>query len=187
MIEILRPPRFVFTSSTSVYAQQTGEWVNEESAAEPKHETGKILREAEKLVRQNHGTVARLAGIYGPGRSALLRKFLSGEARIDGDGSRFLNQVHRDDIANALFFLATLPNEGIFNVTDDEPITQAAAYGWLAAKLARPFPPATEEKIPRKRGASNKRVSNEKLRALGWTPRFPTFQIGMEKSVLLAS
>jgi nucleoside-diphosphate-sugar epimerase len=184
----LQPRIFVYTSSTSVYAQTDGEWVDETSAAEPKHETGRILRETEELVRQNGGVVARLAGIYGPGRSALLRKFLSGEARIECDGSRYINQVHRDDIATALLHLTNAPNEsGIVNVTDDEPQTERECYDWLAAKLQRPLPPSVERAGERKRGASNKRVSNRKLRSLGWEPRFPTFQDGMEKSVLLAS
>jgi nucleoside-diphosphate-sugar epimerase len=182
----LRPRTFLYTSSTSVYAQASGEWVDEESTAEPAHETGRILRQTEELVRQAGGLVARLAGIYGPGRCALLRRLLAGEARIEGDGRRILNQVHRDDIASALFLCATLPNDGIFNVTDDEPIMQRAAYEWLAAKLDRPVPPATATGGLGKRGMSNKRVSNRKLRALGWSPRFSTFPIGMEKSVLPA-
>ena len=105
LLAALRPRTFLYTSSTSVYAQTDGEWVDETSAAEPRHETGRILRETEDLVRQENGLVARLAGIYGPGRSALLRKFLSGEARIEEGGERYLNQAHRDDIAAALFHL----------------------------------------------------------------------------------
>src|SRR5713226_4972550 len=62
----------LFTSSTSVYAQRDGELVTEESAAEPEHEGGKILRETEQLVLNRGGIVARLAGIYGPGRSYLV-------------------------------------------------------------------------------------------------------------------
>ena len=124
--------------------------------------------------------MARLAGIYGPSRSALLRKFRSGEARLDGDGGRFLNQVHRDDIAAALLLLAGLPNAGLVNVVDNEPITQRAAYEWLAAKVGQPMPPTAENPSKRKRGASNKRVSNAKLRSLGWEPRFPNFASGME-------
>ncbi len=187
LLEKLRPSRFIFTSSTSVYVQIDGEWVDEQSLAEPAHETGQILRETEELVRQSGGVVARLAGIYGPGRSAFLRKFLAGEARLEGDGSRFLNQAHRDDIAAALLLLANLPNDGIVNVADDEPLTQRAAYTWLAEKLGRPIPPAADAPEKRKRGASNKRVRNAKLRSLGWQPRFPTFASGMEDSVLPAA
>ena len=84
----------------------------------------------------------------GAGRSALLRKFLTGEARLDGDGSRFLNQVHRGDIAAALVLLADLPNEGIGNVVDDEPITQRATYAWMAARLGRALQAAAEKGIP---------------------------------------
>jgi nucleoside-diphosphate-sugar epimerase len=187
----LQPRRFIYTSSTSVYVQTKGEWVDEESATEPVHETGKILRKTEEFVRQNGGLVARLAGIYGPGRSALLRKFLSGEARIDNGGQRYLNQVHRDDVAAALLHLVATSIErslaaSVVNVTDDQPITQREAYAWLARKLGRPLPAVVARPSERKRGASNKRVSNRKMRSLGWEPKFPTFPIGMERSVLPA-
>ena len=187
LLAALRPRTFLYTSSTSVYAQSDGEWVDEESAAEPAHETGRILRETEEFVRQKGGVVARLAGIYGPGRSALLRKFVSGEAKIEGRGERYLNQAHRDDIAAALVHLATMPPASqIVNVVDNEPRTQKECYQWLARKLERPLPPSVSGRGERKRGASNKRVSNRKLRALGWEARFPTFEIGMENSVLPA-
>jgi len=192
LLAALQPRTFVYTSSTSVYAQTGGEWVDEESPAEPTHETGQILREAEELVRQGGGLVARLAGIYGPGRSALLRKFLSGEARIEAGGERYLNQAHRDDIAAALILLVKLARErqlpaaSIINVADDQPITQRDCYAWLAAKLNRPLPPLVDQPGGRKRGASNKRVSNQKLRALGWQPKYATFEVGMETSVLPA-
>ena len=187
----LQPRRFIYTSSTSVYAQTMGEWVDEESATEPVHETGRILRKAEEFVRQNGGLVARLAGIYGPGRSALLRKFLSGQARIDNDGQRYLNQIHRDDVVAALLHLVTSSiacssAASVVNVADDQPITQREAYAWLARKLDRPLPAVAARPSERKRGPSNKRVSNRRLRGLGWEPKFPTFSIGMERSVLPA-
>jgi nucleoside-diphosphate-sugar epimerase len=178
----------LFTSSTSVYAQTNGQWVIEESPAEPKHEAGKILREAEQLVLDYGGLIARLAGIYGPGRSFLLRKFLSGEAIVNPKTDRFVNQIHRDDAAAALFFLLdqTGWSKGIYNVVDDQPILQSECYRWLAEKLDRPLPAVGSLKSKRKRGESNKRVSNAKLRDLGWTPRYPSFAEAMEKSILPA-
>ena len=184
---------FLFTSSTSVYAQKNGELVTEESAAEPKHETGKILRETEDVVLEHGGIVVRLAGIYGPGRSSLLRKFLAGHAHLDAVTNRFINQVHRDDIASALFFLLNRTIESqkcaaapraIFNIVDDQPILERGCYEWLATRLPRPSPSVATSPLARKRGDSNKRVSNEKLRTLGWKPRYPSFQAGMSESVL---
>ncbi|MDB6148898.1 MAG: dependent epimerase/dehydratase family protein [Chthoniobacter sp.] len=173
--ELLEPARLVFTGSTSVYAQTTGEWVTEESAAEPDRETGKVLRETEELVLATGGAVARLAGIYGPGRSVLLRKFLADEALIEGGGERWINQVHRADIAAALLTLVQSGARGLFNVSDDQPIRQRELYAWLAERFHRPLPPSGPVDSNRKRGWTNKRVSNSRLRALGWAPRYPSF------------
>ncbi len=186
LLERFGKSKLVFTSSTSVYAQTNGEWVTEESAAEPKTETGKILREAEDLVLAKNKVVIRLGGIYGPGRSALLKKFLSGEAIVDPASDRFVNEIHRDDAATAIRLLPKRNDSSgqIYNLVDNEPTLQSECYRWLAAKLNRPPPPAGRSTSKRKRGESNKRVSNAKLRALGWTPRYPNFVAGMEKSVL---
>ena len=176
----------VFTSSSSVYAQTDGSWVTEESETKPTRETGRTLLETENLVLAGGGIVARLAGIYGPGRSALLSKFLSGEATVDPESDRFINQVHRDDIAAALFFLLDRQPQGkqIYNVVDDQPIRQSECYRWLAEKLNGPLPSVGKSTRRYKRGDSNKRVSNAKLRKLGWTPRYPSFADAMEKSIL---
>lgn len=184
----------LFTSSTSVYGQTDGSWVTETSETEPARETSRVLLVAEELVRNGGGIVARLAGIYGPGRSALLRKFLAGEATIDPKKDRFINQVHRDDIAAAFLLLMNqkASASGIYNVVDDQPILQSECYRWLGQRLGRAVPPiarpvlsAVEGSKPgRKRGASNKRVNNAKLRSLGWVPRYSNFAQGMEKSVL---
>jgi nucleoside-diphosphate-sugar epimerase len=182
----------VFTSSTSVYAQTDGEWVTEESAASPSRETGRILRETEELVLARNGIVARLAGIYGPGRSALLRKFLEGRAVIDPASSRFVNQIHRDDIAAALFLLVRQRIEQqtargeIYNVSDHHPLSQRECYQWLSAHLGRPLPPRVDAVSERKRGNTNKRVSSAKLQALGWSPRYPTFEAALTLSILPA-
>jgi nucleoside-diphosphate-sugar epimerase len=130
--------------------------------------------------------VARLAGIYGPGRSFLLRKFLAGEAVLDREDDRLVNQAHRDDIVSALFLLAERRADlgrQIYNVVDDQPILARDAYQWLSAHFRRSLPTG---KIAAawKRGDSNKRVSNKKLRALGWEPRYPNFGVAMTENVL---
>jgi nucleoside-diphosphate-sugar epimerase len=175
LAEVLKPRQLVFTSSTSVYSQIGGEWVTEESPAEPLRETGLILRETEEVVLAHHGTVTRLAGIYGPGRSVLLRKFFAGEAVIEGDGGRWINQAHRDDISAGLFTMVEQNARGIFNMTDNQPLQQGALCEWLAERFARPLPSSGPLQPNRKRGWTNKRVSNAKLRALGWEPRYPSF------------
>jgi nucleoside-diphosphate-sugar epimerase len=178
--------QMLFTGSTSVYAQSDGSWVTEESETKPAREEGRILLETEDLVLGDGGIVARLGGIYGPGRSALLTKFLSGTAMIDPENDRFINQVHRDDIAGALFLLLNRPSlaREIYNVVDDQPILQGGCYRWLAERMNRPGPPIGKAKGQPKRGASNKRVSNAKLRRLGWVPQYRTFAKAMEKSIL---
>ena len=186
LLETFPGSKLLFTSSTSVYAQRDGSWVTEESDAKPMRETSRVLLETERLVLADSGVVARLAGIYGPGRSALLNKFLKGTAIIDPENDRFVNQVHRDDIASALLLLLSREAEGaqIYNVVDDQPILQSECYRWLAQRLNRPLPPIGRSMQERKRGDSNKRVSNAKLRALGWTARYPTFPEAMDKSIL---
>ena len=103
----IKPRQMLITGSTSVYAQTDGSWVDETSEARPDRETGRILLEAEAIALRSGGFVARLSGLYGPGRSVLMRKFLSGEAVIEGDGLRWINQVHRDDAAKAVVHLLT--------------------------------------------------------------------------------
>lgn len=165
----------LFTSSTSVYAQTDGSVVTEESPAIPDRETGRLLLEAENITLAANGIVARLAGIYGPGRSVILKKFLSGEAVIEEDGRRFLNQIHRDDAARAIFHLATSRAAGVFNVSDSTPLSQLACYQALSAMFARPLPPGGPRDLNRKRGWTHKQVSNSKLMGTGWKPGFPSF------------
>jgi nucleoside-diphosphate-sugar epimerase len=185
LLEIFPGSKLLFTSSTSVYAQRDGSWVTEESETKPMRDTSRILLETERVVLASGGIVARLAGIYGPGRSAMLNKFLPGTAIIDAENDRFVNQVHRDDIASALFVLLNQERGGqIYNVVDDQPILQSECYRWLAERLNRPLPPFGRSMQRRKRGDSNKRVSNAKLRRLGWTPQYPTFADAMERSIL---
>jgi nucleoside-diphosphate-sugar epimerase len=165
-----------FTSSTSVYAQTDGSVVTEESPVCPERETGRLLLEAERITLGAAGGVVRLAGIYGPGRSVILKKFLTGGAVIEEDGRRFLNQIHRDDAARAIHHLATAGiRAGVFNVCDSQPLSQRDCYEALSRIFGRPVPPTGPRDLSRKRGWTHKQVSNEKLRAGGWQPEFPSF------------
>jgi nucleoside-diphosphate-sugar epimerase len=185
-IACLNPGRVLFVSSTSVYGQNDGSWVTEESQAEPLSATSQILRQAEDVALGHGGIVARLAGIYGPGRSVLLRKFLDKTAVIEGDGSRHINQIHADDAAGALFHLVAgdLP-AGIYNVADDWPATQLTCYQWLAERLGQPLPPRGAIDVNRKRGVTDKRVSNARLRSLGWTLKYPSLREALERDAEL--
>jgi nucleoside-diphosphate-sugar epimerase len=168
----------LFTSSTSVYAQTDGSVVTEESPAEPDRETGRILLASERITLDAGGTIARIAGIYGPGRSVLLQKFLGGTAILEEDGNRYINQIHRDDAAPAIYHLVASRGggiPGIFNVSDSQPITQADCYAGLASIFGLPLPPTGARDPMRKRGWTHKRVSSAKLVATGWTPSYPRF------------
>lgn len=176
LAEIFPEARLLFTSSTSVYAQTSGEWVCEASPAEPDRDTGRALLEAEALTRATGGCVLRLAGLYGPGRSVLLRRMREGSAVLENGGSRWINQIHRDDAARAILTVvrAGAPGE-TYNVVDDTPATQREVYQWIADFLGRPLPPEGPADLGRKRGWTSKRVSNARLRALGWTPEFSSY------------
>ena len=172
---------FLFVSSTSVYAQADGSSVNELSPAEPERTTGKILRRAEDFVLSQRGTVARLAGLYGPGRCLPLARLLAGDAIIEGEGERTMNSIYRDDAVSGLLFLAKLQPGDIFNVVDSCPSSQLEWFRWVAQRVGKPTPPFGPRDLTRKRAWTNKRVSNAKLRGLGWDPAFPSFREGVER------
>jgi nucleoside-diphosphate-sugar epimerase len=170
--------KLVYTSSSSVYGHKEGQLVTEESESDPDRETGRILLEAERVVRDGGGVVARLAGIYGPGRSVLLSKFLSGEAVIEEDGRRFINQIHRDDAAGAILHLINLqpfPGGEVFNVADSVTMSQLEVYRGMAEIFEMDLPPSGPRDLNRKRGWTHKRVSNAKLRETGWEPVYASF------------
>ena len=180
--------KFIYTSSTSVYGQNDGSLVTESSPAEPDADTAKVLVETEKLLlaaaveRRFPAVVLRVAGIYGPARGHWFKQFLRGAARIEGDGTRWLNMIHRDDLIGVIIAALENGRSGeIYNATDNEPVSQLTFFEWLAAELKRPLPPkvAADAEAWRRRGVTNKRVSNAKLRAeLKYEFQFPDFRAG---------
>jgi nucleoside-diphosphate-sugar epimerase len=185
--------KFVHTSSTSVYGQTDGSTVHEDSPTNPESETAQVLVQTEKVLLDatRNGfpaVILRLAGIYGPNRGYWFKRFLQGDAVLEGDGGRILNMIHRDDAAGALMtgFLKAQAG-GIYNVVDDAPTTQLALFEFLAKKFGRPMPPSlpVDAAAAFKRGSTNKRVCNRRLREeLGYQLKYPSFQEGVGAEVL---
>ena len=182
------PQKFVYTSSTSVYGQTDGSVVKESSATEPASETSRLLVETERLLldaaqqKKFPAVILRVAGIYGPERGHLFLQYLRNEARIAGQGERLLNMIHRDDLVGVILTALRSGRPGeIYNAVDDEPVTQLHFFRWLSETLGKWMPPfATEaENAQRKRGLTQKKVSNRKMKMeLGCRLRYPTFRQG---------
>jgi len=180
------PKKFVYTSSTSVYGQTDSSMVKETSPTEPASETSRLLVEAEKLLLSAApkfpAVVLRVAGIYGPERGHLFLQYLKNEAKIAGQGERLINMIHRDDLTGVI--LAALKNGRpgeVYNAVDDEPVAQIHFFRWLSETLGKWMPPfATEEEsAERKRGLTNKKVQNRRLKMeLGYQFRYPNFRKG---------
>jgi len=180
--------QYIYTSSTSVYAQTDGSRVDETSPTEPKSESSKILVETEQALRGFPAVILRVAGIYGPERGHLFLQYLRNEARIAAQGQRFLNMIHRDDVVNAIIAALKSGRAGqIYNVVDDQPVAQIHFFRWLSETLGKSMPPFATEEEPagRKRGMTHKRVSNRRLKSeLGVQLKYPTFRQGYTAEVL---
>lgn len=176
------PRRLFLTSSTGVYVQTSGEWVDETTPAEPTEFAGIRLLEGERLLLRGPfpATVLRLGGIYGPDRAGLIEKVRRGEI-VGGDESPiYFNRIHRDDAAGALRHLMMLPHpDPLYLGVDHEPATLAVVLDWLAKALGVP-PPRQGESSPLRmpRHGSNKRCRNARLAASGYVFRYPTFRNG---------
>ena len=187
------PKKFIHISSTSVYGQIDGTLVKETSPTEPASDTSKILVETEKLLLEEAAkekfpaVILRAAGIYGEGRGHHFHQFLQNEARLAGKGERNINMIHRDDLVGVIRAALKSGRAGeIYNAVDDEPVTQLHFFRWLAETLGKWMPPfATEaEAGQRKRGLTNKKVSNRKLKMeLGCQFRYPTFRQGYTEEI----
>ncbi len=188
------PKKFVYTSSTSVYGQTDSSPVKESSPTDPQSETSKILVQTEKLLleaaqqKKFPAIIFRVAGIYGQGRGHLFQQFLNNEARIADKGDRLINMIHRDDLVGAIIAALKSGRVGeVYNAVDDEPVTQIYFFRWLSETLGKYLPPfATEEETAqRKRGLTNKKVSNRRLKMeLGYQFKYPTFRQGYTAEII---
>jgi nucleoside-diphosphate-sugar epimerase len=178
-----RPQRVLFASSTAVYGQRSGEWVDEGSPAEPADFRGRRLLEGERLLAEAAapGVVVRFGGIYGPRRSSLVDDVLAGRAVLRPDGPHYTNRVHRDDCAGILRHLMQHEApEPVYLGVDCEPADEAVVLRWLAGALGAPEPRVSAAQPPsrgRERRGS-KRCRNDRLLASGYHFRHPTFRDG---------
>lgn len=177
-----RPRRLLFTSSTAVYDQSDGGWVDEDSPCAPRHFAGRRLLEAEQIVLTAPfpGVVVRLAGIYGPGRGQMVASVRNGTAACPDGPPVYTNRIHRDDCAGVLRHVAALPDpRPLYLAADHEPADNGTVLRWLADQLGLPPPPVRPASELRawERGSS-KRCRNDRLIASGYRFRFPTFRDG---------
>ncbi|WP_372910158.1 SDR family oxidoreductase [Salinigranum sp.] len=178
------PGRLVYTSSTGVYGDHDGDWVDEDTPLDPTTDKTRVLAEAEDVALSApvDSTVARFAGLYGPDRYRL-------ERYLDGPVTEgYLNMVHRDDAAGAVRFALEEGVDDVLLVVDDEPVSKWEFADWLAdaCGVDRPEKRTKAERLAagdlseaaRRRILTSKRCSNGRLRALGYEFAYPTFRAG---------
>ena len=188
-----------YLSTTGVYGDSGGRWVDEQTPLDPTSERAQRRVGAERLWRAlntDHGLpvhIFRLAGIYGAGRSALDAVRAGRAYRIDIPGHVF-SRIHVDDLATILMASMSQPNPGaIYNVCDDAPAAQEQVTAYACELLAvepPPLVPIEEAKLSemaRSFYADNRRVRNSRVKlALGVRLRYPTYREGLRAIADLA-
>lgn len=185
------PPvrRFIHVSSSSVYGQTDGAWVDEDSPTHPQEESGQIVLEAERVLKEAKpdAMILRLAGIYGTGRLLRQKTIAAGEPII-GDPDKWLNLIHADDGARAILAAADRFHPGlVVNVCDDHPVSRRDFYAELARLLSAPpphfVPPPADQPTPPHEKA-HRRIRNRRLKeALGYSLEYPSFREGLAASI----
>lgn len=176
--------RIFYTSSTGVYSQDDGSWLDETSPTPSERFSARALLEGELEVRNASipGTVVRFSGIYGPGRTRMIDGVAHGTARLERGQDRYLNHIHRDDCAGSLAHLMGVAKpDGLYLATDDEPRMPNDLLRWIAGELGLPEPPYDDESGAEARTSErggNRRYRNARLRATGFAFRYPTYREG---------
>lgn len=169
-------PNIIYVSSTGVYAQRDGEWIDENSATEPTSDSGKTLLQAESIIDALPGqtSILRCSGIYGEGRDFLLRQLTQGNVQLRDS---WTNRIHQDDVAGFIVHLLTQVNQPkpVYLVNDDEPVKQYEVYQWLAEQLGIELAGNIDKKVgPR----GSKRCMNKGLKDSGYQLQYANFREG---------
>jgi len=179
-------PDWILISSTSVYGQEDGGWVDETSLAEPKRFNGQLqlLSEQRVLSENKNNLIVRFSGIYGPGRKRLLRMAQKG-CPIQHKPPYFTNRIHKDDCAGVLKFLFEKRVDGKklhshYLASDDQPAPMWDVVSWIAKQLKckQPDIKATERDVTK-----NKRCCNKRLKDLGYHFTYPTYKEGYQQVI----
>lgn len=176
-----QPSRIVLVSSTAVYGQLSGEWVDEDSPTEPNAFSGQRMREAELTLLESEfsGVAVRFGGIYGADRTRMLDRVRQGKPCV-AEPPHYTNRVHEDDAVGILEHVGDLiAPEPIYLGVDSAPCTQCDLMDWLASRLGLPQPERTEGSAGGTRG-SNKCCRNNRLLASGYELIYPTYREGYE-------
>ncbi len=167
------PRRVLYASSTRVYPQSAGEWVDEASSTVSDDPYARLLLEGEAAVRESAAAavVVRFAGIYGPDRTRLIERVRAG----DPCSAAYTNRIHRDDCAGVLRHLLRLERPlPLYLAADGEPATQCAVMAWMAERLGLPVPSSADTESSK----SGKRCRNARLVASGYEFEYPSFREG---------
>lgn len=184
------PRRFIYISSTGVYGDAGGDWIDEETPCNPSRDGGKACLAAESLLAASplgpFSVILRLAGIYGPSRLPRKSDLLAG-VPLNASEHGFLNLIHVDDAAAAIDL--TLENcvpPKLFVLSDGSPVLRGDYYREAAQQLNAPPPlfEATTNSPRIARANSDKRVSNTRIvRELGFAPRYASYREGISASI----
>lgn len=189
VLDHLPPPqKFLYVSSTSVYGQTDGGWIDEDSPTEPQEEGGKIVLAAEQVLRTRlpAAVILRFAGIYGPGRLLRQKAIESGEPLV-GDADKWLNLTHVDDGASTILVAEQHATPGrIYNICDGQPVRRRDFFAELARRLGAPqprfvAPPEGTQPPPHEK--ANRRIGNRRLREeLQMSLQWPDYVRGIASS-----
>lgn len=179
-----------YISTTGVYHQTDGGWIDEDSPAEPTREGGRVHLQAEQLLAElrpnSPWTILRLAGIYGPGRVPRIADVIAGQP-IASPESGYLNLIHVDDAAEAVLATPSRGKSRLYLVADDLPVVRGEFYRQIARQCNAPDPSFVQpgdDASDRRRSDSNKRVRNQRFKAdLVPELQFPTYREGLENVI----
>lgn len=177
-IEQTPKPHWIFVSSTAVYGVTDGTWVDESCPISPRSMAGVVLHEAEKRVWADHPEhiVVRFSGIYGPGRERLLR-IARDRTPVQNNPPYYTNRIHQDDCAHVLAFLFEKQRAGVnlascYLASDDTPAPMMEVVSWLACHI---HGEKTAVESAEANGTQNKRCRNDRLKALGYVFKYPSY------------